>query len=155
MPLPNSGKYVTTAIDQAAVEAIAQLISDVGRPIDIHLIPSSIDCPNCGWDTVYKRSNNRYDSSNPNSLGPLNKPFATNARCPVCDRKGKLFTPSSTSIICAIIKNTEELQKFEVNKGLEHNSTSETYALSEDPNFNTFKNATTVNIDGQTFYRAS
>ena len=155
MPLPEPGKFVNEQINQDVVDAISQLIADIGRPIDIHREPIIEDCPNCGWSNTYKRSNNRYNTANPNPLGKLNIPFAKNTKCPVCHGKGKLQGPNSADIVCAIIKNTDELKQFEKDKGLLHNSTCETYALSEAPNFNIFKNATTANIDGQRYRRSS
>lgn len=131
MALPPSGGFITPQIDQEFIDTVKQLISDFRETITAHKKPTIQDCPNCLWDAVHQKSANRYDSSNPNPAGPLNKLFPQGGICPVCNGEGKLNTPQSTEVIGAVIRKSQELDTIEINRGLMARSLIVTYTEAE------------------------
>jgi hypothetical protein len=91
-------------------EVFDNLIDDVGRIAKLHLESKHTSCPNCIYDPVAKRSSGRLDPLNSNPAGPLNVPFATGSRCPVCSGLGKLNEPRSIDVIGTVSKNPEEFE---------------------------------------------
>lgn len=84
--LPSSGLYIDQALVDTYRESIEQLVSDLGRKVNLHLPPQQIDCANCEYNSVTKRSNNRYT---PNASG-FNTSFPLGGTCPVCLGAGTL-----------------------------------------------------------------
>jgi hypothetical protein len=106
--LPIAGKYLTNTLKQQYVDAISQIISDMGREVTIHLHPVESGCPNCDYLSVGGRSRNVYDASNPFALGPYNKPFPDNMTCPVCRGTHIIKFPKSYVWHATIVKRPEE-----------------------------------------------
>ncbi len=89
------------------------LIDDLNRSVLLHLTPRRTDCPNCIFNTATKRSSNRYDTTNPNTLGgPLNKFFPKGSVCPVCHGVGKLRTSRNITVIATISKKPDEFEEI-------------------------------------------
>lgn len=96
---------------------INQLRDDLGRAVVVIKQPKPgdrIDCPNCGYDSPRRRSNNRYQPTSPyptqaitdagiTPVGPVNFPALGQRICPVCDGAGRItLTGDQVSIICLI-----------------------------------------------------
>ena len=84
-----------------------RLVLDLAQPlIIVQESPTFVDCPNCIWDSINKKSSNVFDSSFSGSstifastdqervITPVS---FTSGRCPVCLGEGQLFT---TKEIC-------------------------------------------------------
>jgi hypothetical protein len=101
-------KLVPTSIKKEFKSLIHQLVLDLSQPLCvIQESPMFVDCPNCIWDSINKKSSNVFDASfvaNVNifvgtdqarTLTPI--PF-TEGRCPVCIGEGQLFTAKEICI---------------------------------------------------------
>jgi len=79
-----------------------QVVLDLAQPFTIiQESPSFVDCPNCIWDSINKKSSNVYDASftvavnifvgtdQQRTITPVS---FTAGRCPVCVGEGQLFT---------------------------------------------------------------
>lgn len=83
---------------------IDALINNFGKKVVITLPQKEEDCPNCGYDAINQRSNNKYNTNNPNTLnGPLHKPFTNGQRCPVCKGRGRIKSGSRNKEIKATV----------------------------------------------------
>ena len=85
-------------------DGIDSIIDQLGRDVTLILPQKEDDCPNCGYDAMRKRSNNKYNASNPNPAGPLNKPFVNGQVCPVCQGRGKLKSTKRIKVIKATVR---------------------------------------------------
>lgn len=106
--------FVTPEIKQLYVNIIDQLRTDIGRNVDVISPPSTIDCPNCGWDPINKSSNNKYEPDDPyptatlvgngnNPVGPVNFPALGQRKCPVCGGRGVIdLTGNTSQVVCLI-----------------------------------------------------
>jgi hypothetical protein len=74
-----------------------KLIKGLGRCVTIYRPDLESDCPNCFYDAINRESTGKYDSSNPNPVGSLHRPF-TVGRCPVCRGRGTLTTKRKKDI---------------------------------------------------------
>ena len=82
-------------------DGIDAIIDQLGKKLILINPRNDSDCPNCGF--AFGRSNGRYNSSNPNPAGPLNKPFVDGQICPVCQGRGKIKeAEDSTEIVSTI-----------------------------------------------------
>jgi len=83
-------------------KVMQQVIKDLSEPLTIvQESPMFVDCPNCIWDGINRKSSNIHDSSfvaptdifiatsEQRTISPI--PF-TSGRCPVCIGEGQLFT---------------------------------------------------------------
>ncbi len=85
-----------------------RLVRDLSQPlIIVQESPTFIDCPNCIWDSINKKSSNIFDSSftvpatifSGTSEERLVTPISfTVGRCPVCLGEGQLFTKKEICI---------------------------------------------------------
>ncbi len=85
-----------------------QVVLDLSQPLLIvQESPSFVDCPNCLWDSINRKSSNVYDASftSPTSVfvgtdqERLIAPISfTAGRCPVCVGEGQLFTTKEVCI---------------------------------------------------------
>ena len=92
---------------------IDEIIDDLGQVVTLKLPPKVDSCPNCFWDSQNKRSSNRYDSSNPNTLnGPLHKIFVNGTPCPICSGRGVLRTANDVEIIATIFRRPKEIEQI-------------------------------------------
>jgi len=108
--LPSAGRLISDTLKQTFEDRMDELLVDLGRKITLHLEPTIEDCPNCGFSSILKRSNNIYNSSNPNALGPLHKVFSDGQNCPVCGSRGVLKTPRSVEYTATIKKTFRDDQ---------------------------------------------
>lgn len=88
---------ITPEIVATATAAIDSLMlpaeqGGLGKHCTLLFPPKAERCPNCGWDSPNKRSNNRYKAGGP-------QPFPTGTTCPVCMGRGTLDTPVSQDIV--------------------------------------------------------
>jgi hypothetical protein len=95
-------KLVTRKVKENFKRLTQQLVLDLSQPLVIvQESPMFVDCPNCIWDSINKKSSNIFDAS---FAGPITifsgtdqertiSPFPfTLGRCPVCIGEGQLFT---------------------------------------------------------------
>jgi len=85
-----------------------QLVRDLSQPlIIVQESPTFVDCPNCIWDSINKKSSNVFDASfivpvtifQSTSEERLINPISfTVGRCPVCLGEGQLFTKDEICI---------------------------------------------------------
>jgi hypothetical protein len=84
------------------------LIDSLGKIIKIQ--NGKIDCPNCIYDKVLKKSSGVYDTSNSYGVGSeYNKPFSNGQQCPVCQGVG---TITQWSTITGLV-NWKPRQRYE------------------------------------------
>ena len=97
-----SRKLIPAAVKRRYKDTIQRVVSDLSQPLVIvQESPLFIDCPNCIWDSINKKSANIYDASftvsttifsgtdQERTIQPLS---FTQGRCPVCIGEGQLFT---------------------------------------------------------------
>ena len=102
------GKLIPTAVKKHYKKLTQQLVLDLSQPITIvQESPFFIDCPNCIWDSINKKSSNVFNSAfvastiiftgtdQQRTISPIS---FTSGRCPVCIGEGQLFTPSEICI---------------------------------------------------------
>lgn len=88
--------------------AMQQLVRDLSQPfVIIQESPAFVDCPNCIWDSINKKSSNIRNAAftvptiifsgtdQQRTIAPV--PFTT-GRCPVCIGEGQLFTTKEVCI---------------------------------------------------------
>jgi len=85
-------------------DGIDSIIEQLGKKVVLIMPQKETNCPNCYFDGRNKRSAGRYIASNPNPLGPLNKPFADGTQCPVCKGRGRISTGKTQIEIKATVK---------------------------------------------------
>ena len=105
-------KLIPNKIKQEFKKFTQQLVRDLSQDLTIvQESPMFVDCPNCIWDGINKKSSNVFDASFtvPTSIFVLTdqartiSPISfTSGRCPVCIGEGQLFT-SKTICIPAMI----------------------------------------------------
>lgn len=106
------GKIVDRGIRKIYSETIKQVISDLHKVITAELEPQKIDCPNCIYDTVNKKSSGVHDSTFVSSTTIFGEtitpqPF-TRGRCPVCFGEGELTVANTKSIKALVRWNPNE-----------------------------------------------
>ncbi len=100
-------KLISTGVKKNFKKITQQLVLDLSQPLRIiQESPTFVDCPNCIWDSINKKSSNIFQSSftipvtiftstdQERSISPIS---FTEGRCPVCIGEGQLFT---TKEIC-------------------------------------------------------
>lgn len=102
------GKLVTSAVKKHFKKTMQQLVRDLSQPLKIlQETPFFVDCPNCIWDSINKKSSNVFNSAFVGSVTIFTAtdqertitpaPF-TSGRCPVCIGEGQLFTQTEICI---------------------------------------------------------
>jgi len=101
-------KLVPNKIKQEFKKLTQQLVRDLSQDLTIvQESPMFVDCPNCIWDSINKKSSNVFDASfiSPVSIFDLTdqartiSPISfTSGRCPVCIGEGQLFTSKEICI---------------------------------------------------------
>lgn len=95
-------KLVTKKMKQDFKKKIQRLVSDLSQDlVVVQQSPMFVDCPNCIWDSINKKSSNVFDSSfvssnlifpgtsEERSISPIS---FSEGRCPVCIGEGQIFT---------------------------------------------------------------
>lgn len=95
-------KLVTSQMKKDYKKKIQQLVTDLSQDlVVIQESPMFVDCPNCIWDSINKKSSNVFDStfvssslifpgtSEERSISPIS---FSEGRCPVCIGEGQIFT---------------------------------------------------------------
>jgi hypothetical protein len=93
---------VTKKMKQDYKKKIQQLVTDLSQDlVVVQESPLFVDCPNCIWDSINKKSSNVFDStfnssdiifvgtSDQRTINPIS---FTTGRCPVCIGDGQIFT---------------------------------------------------------------
>ena len=101
-------KLVPTSIKKEYKSLIHQLVLDLSQPLCVvQESPMFVDCPNCIWDSINKKSSNVFNASfvasvnvfvgtdQQRALTPIS---FTEGRCPVCIGEGQLFTKKEVCI---------------------------------------------------------
>lgn len=96
---------ITPEIIQTYQDGIDDIIDQLGRIISVSMKPKLVDCPNCGWDSFRKRSNNRYQAGGP-------KPFTDGQQCPYCYGKGKLNNVRNVEFKATVAWNPKDFEPF-------------------------------------------
>jgi hypothetical protein len=112
--LPTPGRYLTDKLKLQYQTAIAQIISDLGRPVTLHLPPSTSGCPNCDFLSVGERSADKYNSGNPFGGQPFNRPFTQGTVCPVCRGVHEIKVPRSSTWHATIFKQPKDYDYSEM-----------------------------------------
>ncbi len=94
----------STVIDIFEREVDA-LIRDLGKKIKLIYKPTIIDCPNCIFDLIGRKSANRFQSGGP-------QPFSDGARCPYCRGTGKTEQENSEIILGLVDWKPRDYQDF-------------------------------------------
>lgn len=148
--------FIGPEVKQIYKDTMSKLTEDIGRDVIIKSAAEApTDCPNCGWDPVKKRSNNRYSPDIPYPAGPIGPnaivgavDFTTQGIliCPVCDGKGKINAHPKTDTANCLISSLskEEAEITPLGKDYARN-----YELSTDIAFQRlFEKSDFVVIDG-------
>lgn len=101
-------KLVPNKVKQEFKRLTQQLVLDLSQNLTIvQESPMFVDCPNCVWDSINKKSSNVFDASfaapvtiftatdQERTISPIN---FTGGRCPVCIGEGQLFTKKEICI---------------------------------------------------------
>ena len=101
-------KLISNKIKKDFKKIAQQLVIDLSQPLTIvQESPLFVDCPNCIWDSINKKSSNVFDASFSGSttiftatdqertISPVS---FTAGRCPVCIGEGQLFTTKEVCI---------------------------------------------------------
>lgn len=101
-------QLVPGAVKKQYKKLIQQLVLDLSQQLSIiQESPMFVDCPNCIWDSINKKSSNVFDASfvaattifsttdQERTISPVN---FTVGRCPVCIGEGQLFTQKEVCI---------------------------------------------------------
>ncbi len=101
-------KLVSARIKNEFKKFAQQLVLDLSQNLSIvQESPMFVDCPNCVWDSINKKSSNVFDASftSPTTVFDMTdqsrtiSPIAfTSGRCPVCIGEGQLFTKKEICI---------------------------------------------------------
>lgn len=101
-------KLVTPAIQRDYKQTIQRLILDLSQPLTIiQESPLFVDCPNCLWDSINKKSSNVFNAGFISSITiftgtdqerTISPVSFTAGRCPVCIGEGQLFTNTEICI---------------------------------------------------------
>lgn len=96
------GKLIPNSVKKQFKAVTQQVVKDLAQPFTIvQESPLFVDCPNCIWDSINKKSANIFDSSfvastiifsgtdQERTISPVS---FTGGRCPVCIGEGQLFT---------------------------------------------------------------
>jgi hypothetical protein len=108
--LPTPGRYLTDKLKEQYQTAISQIISDLGRPITLHLPPTTSGCPNCDYLSVGERSAGTYDPTNPFGGQPFNRPFPQDTTCPVCFGTHEIKEPRLSVWHATIFKQPKDYE---------------------------------------------
>ena len=105
-------KLISSKVKKDFKKILQQLVTDLSQPLTIvQESPMFIDCPNCIWDSINKKSSNVFDASFTSSTTIFSatdqerviSPISFDAgRCPVCIGEGQLFTNKEVCIAAMI-----------------------------------------------------
>jgi len=103
-----SRKLVRSKDKQRYKRLMQQLIRDLSEPlIIVQESPMFVDCPNCIWDSVNKKSSNLFDASfvtpiiafaGTDQIRTISPTSFSEGRCPVCIGEGQIFTAQEVCI---------------------------------------------------------
>jgi hypothetical protein len=101
-------KLIPNRIKREFQRLTQQVVLDLSQPlVIIQESPFFVDCPNCIWDSINKKSSNVFDASftvastifvgtdQQRTISPVS---FTSGRCPVCVGEGQLFTEKELCI---------------------------------------------------------
>lgn len=139
------GNFVTEdqiALYKGFVQGIRE---DLGRDVTLHIPGPKVQCANCIFDPVNKRSTGMYSPRNPYpSTQPGPTPFKGGI-CPVCNGTGQ-FTTEVTKVVQCLIRWLKGKDKAYQDYGVNDEND---FRLKADISFlEDFRNARTVVIDG-------
>lgn len=140
--------FVGNDVKQIFQDTINKLRQDIGRSVTVVGEPTTIECPNCGWDEFTKRSNGRYepDSPYPSGIAGPTDFTGTSLHCPVCNGAGKITTAANKVEVPCLISflTKEDADATPLGKDYIRN-----YELSATvDNQETFEKAKAVIVDG-------
>ena len=105
-------KLISTAVKKNFKKITQQLVQDLSQPLRIiQESPAFVDCPNCVWDSINKKSSNVFQSSftaatiifvSTDQERVISPVSFTEGRCPVCIGEGQLFTTKEICISAMI-----------------------------------------------------
>jgi hypothetical protein len=144
-------KIVSPAIKKAYVKYIKDTIEDLNRSVDVYLPPEAMDCPNCLYDPINKKSTGVVDPLFVTSVvifGQTISPQSfTRGRCPICKGEGVLTSEVKRSVKCLVKWQPDGPDDLEIiPSGREGASVVRLKALPS--NYNNFINAIYYVVDG-------
>lgn len=96
------GKLIPTSVKKHFKKVTQQIVLDLSQPMTVvQESPLFVDCPNCIWDSINKKSSNVFNASfvSPTTIfsgtdqeRTITPVSFTSGRCPVCIGEGQLFT---------------------------------------------------------------
>lgn len=111
-------KIVTPAIRKTYKDLIKQVVKDLNKPILVFLPPTKVDCPNCIYDFVNKRSSGEFDSTFVASTvifgDTINPQTFTRGRCPVCFGDGHLEEADQRNVKALVKWNAKPSKDMEI-----------------------------------------
>lgn len=109
---------VTPAIRKIYKDLIKQVIEDLHKPIFVYLEPEKVDCPNCVYDYVNKKSSGNFDASfvaPVDIFGTTISPQAfSRSRCPVCLGAGHLEQQVRRNVKALVKWNPQGAAEMEI-----------------------------------------
>lgn len=144
-------KIVTPAIRKVYKDLIKQVVADLNKPIIVFLAPEAVDCPNCYWDTINRKSSGQFDVGFVapvvifgNTISPIS---FNRSRCPVCFGEGQLTSEVTRNLKALVKWNPSSAEDFEtLPLGREGKPMVRIKVLRSD--FNNIVNAKYFTIDG-------
>lgn len=99
---------VPKRVQKNFAKTLQQVVKDLAQPfVIVQESPMFVDCPNCIWDSINKKSSNIFDASftSPTTIfastdqeRTISPVSFTMGRCPVCIGEGQLFTDKEVCI---------------------------------------------------------
>lgn len=127
--------------------------SDLGRDVTLHIPGTKLNCPNCLFDAVNKRSTNIYSPkvnqfpvTDHNGVSQAASIEFRGGICPICNGTGSVTSGETTKLVQCLIRHLKTDQKRYLVQG--HEAEND-FRLKADIKFQAdFENARFLEIDG-------
>ena len=147
------GRFVSEEQIKLYKGFVVGIREDLGRKVTLHIPGTALNCPNCLFDSVNKRSAGIYSpltaqfpvtDHNKNTVSAP-KEFRGGI-CPVCNAAGKVTSGETTKVVQCLIRHLKTDQKRYIVQGIEAEND---FRLKCDIKFRSdFEKARVVEIDG-------
>lgn len=126
---------------------------DLGRKVTLHIPGTPLNCPNCLYDSVNKKSAGIYSPlpaqfpvTDHNGVSTTEAKEFRGGICPVCNDAGKVTTGETTKVVQCLIRSLKTDQKRYIVQGIEADND---FRLKCDIKFRSdFEKTRIVEIDG-------
>ncbi|UCG02427.1 MAG: hypothetical protein JSW11_00245 [Candidatus Heimdallarchaeota archaeon] len=99
---PMASIQISDIIVDVYQDCLDSLINQLGKNVILNFMPQKIECPNCEYDTLRRRSTGVYKTGGP-------RPFLFKTKCPYCHGVGFLEMEINKCIKCLIKWNPSSL----------------------------------------------